>query len=75
MFNVQSPQASTNSGATRPPEPPPYRPNFAHPTEHLAKLALFQAFDERATPDLMKSEVRVRNADMQSILETLGLAE
>jgi hypothetical protein len=41
----------------------------------VSKMALFQAFDERATPDLMKSEVRVRNADMESILETLGLGE
>ena len=41
----------------------------------ISKMALFQAFDERANPDLMKSEVRVRNADMESILETLGLAE
>ena len=41
----------------------------------VSKMALFQAFDERATPELMKSEVRVRNADMESILETLGLGE
>ncbi len=26
-----------------PPGPPPYRPIFAHPTEHLAKLALFRS--------------------------------
>ena len=50
----------------------------AHPlssTERyaVAKMALFQAFDERATPDLMKQEVRVRAADVAAIIETLGL--
>jgi hypothetical protein len=39
----------------------------------VAKMALFQAFDERATPALMKGEVRVRPADMAAIIETLGL--
>lgn len=39
----------------------------------VSKLALFQAFDERATPDLMKQEVRVRAADVEAIIETLGL--
>jgi hypothetical protein len=39
----------------------------------VSKMALFQAFDERATPDLMKQEVRVRAADVAAILETLGL--
>ena len=32
-------------------------------------------FTSDLTPELMKSEVRVRNADMESILETLGLGE
>jgi hypothetical protein len=50
----------------------------AHPlsaTERyaVAKLALFQAFDERATPDLMTLEVRLRAADVAAILDTLGL--
>ena len=50
----------------------------AHPlssTERyaVAKMALFLAFDERATPDLMKLEVRLRAADVAAILETLGL--
>jgi hypothetical protein len=50
----------------------------AHPlssTERYAvsKMALFQAFDARATPDLMKQEVRVRTADVAAITETLGL--
>ena len=39
----------------------------------IAKMALFQAFDERATPDAMHSEVLVRAADVTAILETLGL--
>ena len=39
----------------------------------VSKMALFQAFDERATPLLMKHEVRVRAADMAAIIETLGL--
>jgi len=39
----------------------------------VAKMALFQAFDERATPVLMKEEVRVRPADVEAIVETLGL--
>jgi hypothetical protein len=39
----------------------------------ISKMALFQAFDERATPDLMKQEVRVRAADVSAINETLGL--
>jgi len=39
----------------------------------IAKMALFQAFDERETPGLMKDDVRVRNADVEAIVETLGL--
>lgn len=39
----------------------------------VAKVALFQAFDERAEPSLMRDEVRVRNADIEGIVETLGL--
>jgi hypothetical protein len=39
----------------------------------VSKMALFQAFDERATPLLMQREVRVRAADMAAIIETLGL--
>jgi hypothetical protein len=38
----------------------------------VAKMALFQAFDERA-PERMKDEVRVRAADVAGIVETLGL--
>jgi hypothetical protein len=45
------------------------------PTEcyAIAKMALFQAFDERATPALMKADVLVRNADVDGIVETLDL--
>jgi hypothetical protein len=39
----------------------------------IAKVALFQAFDDRATPALMKDTVRVRPADIDAIVETLGL--
>jgi hypothetical protein len=44
-------------------------------TEHYAvcKVALFQAFDERATPELMKQEIRVRRADLDGIIESLDL--
>ena len=39
----------------------------------VAKIALFQAFDERPDPAQMRDEVRVRNADVEGIIETLGL--
>jgi len=39
----------------------------------IAKMALFQAFDERPTPALMKDDVLVRHADVDAIVETLGL--
>ncbi len=39
----------------------------------IAKMALFQAFDERETPAQMKSDVLVRNADVDGIVESLGL--
>jgi hypothetical protein len=39
----------------------------------IAKIALFQAFDERPEPALMHDEVRVRNADIEGIVEALGL--
>lgn len=44
-------------------------------TEHyaVAKMALFQAFDERALPGQMKETVGVRAADVEAIAETLGL--
>jgi len=39
----------------------------------VAKLALFQAFDDRPEPRLMREDVRVRLADIDGIVETLGL--
>jgi hypothetical protein len=39
----------------------------------ICKMALFQAFDERDTPDLMKQDVRVRTVDVEAITGTLGL--
>jgi hypothetical protein len=39
----------------------------------IAKIALFQAFDERSGPAQMREHVRVRNADIDGIVETLGL--
>jgi hypothetical protein len=39
----------------------------------IAKMSLFQACDERATPELLKQEIRVRAADVEAIVETLGL--
>jgi hypothetical protein len=38
-----------------------------------AKMALFQAFDERAHPGLMKQDIRVRAADIDAILTNLGI--
>ena len=39
----------------------------------IAKVALFQAFDERATPAEMSGEIRVRAADVDGIVESLDL--
>ena len=38
----------------------------------IAKMALFQAFDERLRPELMKAPIHVRPADVEAISETLG---
>jgi len=45
------------------------------PTEWyaIAKMALFQAFDERRNPSEMREPIRVRPADVDAILETLGI--
>jgi hypothetical protein len=40
----------------------------------VAKLALFQAFDERETPDALSSEVRVLTSDVESYLATLDIS-
>ncbi len=39
----------------------------------IAKMALFQAFDERATPALMRKDIRLRAADVEAILDNLGI--
>jgi hypothetical protein len=39
----------------------------------VAKVALFQAFDERPEPSAMRAPVRVRAADLNAIIEKLGL--
>jgi hypothetical protein len=39
----------------------------------VAKMALFQAFDERRSPQEMRGEVGVGAADLAAILETLGI--
>ena len=46
------------------------RPNERH---GIAKMALFQAFDERANPARMRAAVLVRRADLEAIVETLGI--
>jgi len=39
----------------------------------IAKMALFQAFDERASPARMRAAVLVRRADLEAIIEALGI--
>lgn len=39
----------------------------------IAKIALFQAFDERAAPALLRGGIFVRNADIAGIVEALDL--
>jgi hypothetical protein len=39
----------------------------------IAKMALFQAFDERSAPAEMAAGIRVRTADIEGIVETLDL--
>jgi hypothetical protein len=39
----------------------------------IAKMALFQAFDERPDPSSMQAPVRVRAADVEAILIRLGI--
>jgi hypothetical protein len=39
----------------------------------VAKMSLFQAFDERPLPEHMKEPIRLRVADVDGIIETLGL--
>lgn len=49
------------------------RPLAAAERYAVVKMALFQAFDERPSPDQMRAEVRVRAAGLEAILETLGI--
>ncbi|HVN03422.1 MAG TPA: hypothetical protein VMT86_03330 [Bryobacteraceae bacterium] len=46
-----------------------------YPSERyaIAKMALFQAFDERPNPDAMRADVHVRGADVEAILITLSI--
>jgi hypothetical protein len=39
----------------------------------IAKMALFQAFDERPGPASMREEIHARPADVQAILEALDI--
>jgi len=39
----------------------------------IAKIALFQAFDERESPRLLKEAIQVRAADLDAIVENLDL--
>jgi hypothetical protein len=39
----------------------------------IAKLSLFQAFDERPRPELMREIILARHADVEAILESLDL--
>ena len=39
----------------------------------VAKMALFQAFDEREAPEQMRDAVKLRPADVDGIIESLGL--
>ena len=39
----------------------------------VVKIALFQAFDDRTAPEQMSHPIHVRFADIEAIVETLGL--
>jgi hypothetical protein len=39
----------------------------------IAKMALFQAFDERESPEAMRDAVRVTQADVHAFLTTLNI--
>jgi hypothetical protein len=39
----------------------------------IAKMALFQAFDERETPEAVREAVRVGPADVRALLATLNI--
>jgi len=39
----------------------------------IAKMALFQAFDERETPEAVSADVRVGSADVRTMLASLNI--
>jgi hypothetical protein len=39
----------------------------------IVKMALFQAFDEREGPGRMRAGILVRRADLEAIVQTLGI--
>ena len=39
----------------------------------IAKMSLFQAFDDRPSPEQMRDEVRVQNGGVDASMQTLGL--
>ena len=39
----------------------------------IAKMALFQAFDERETPEAVSADVQVGPADVRAILASLNI--
>lgn len=49
------------------------RPLTAAERYAVVKMVLFQAFDERLSSSHMRAEIRVRAADIEAILETLGI--
>jgi hypothetical protein len=49
------------------------RPLAGNERYAIAKMALFEAFDERPEPAAMRDEVVVRASDAAAILSTLGL--
>jgi hypothetical protein len=62
-----------NDAAVRAWEQAHARQLSATETYAVAKMSLFQAFDERARPEQMKAPIRIRAADIEAIAETLGL--
>ena len=49
------------------------RPLYASERYAIAKMALFQAFDERPNPAAMSADVHVRAADVEAIFFALGI--
>ena len=51
----------------------PFRSAGESGSEFVFTISLFQAFDDRSNPGLMRDAVRVRPADVEAIVETLDL--